>query len=542
MTSDAAAPHEDVTEPARWRAPARHSTGGRPRRVPSRPRGPRLHREGDVPATGEARAGSRARAGSPQVDPTVTRPDPASVAAGARLEAPTARRQGRAARRASAEARRRRVPTARSPAGTGPAPAGRRRRQRTGPQRVPCRDSERCDDDQASGQHDGDGAQRERDLERCWYRGSCRAAGRWRSGAATGRAAAVDGRADGRGCGRSSSAGTPWRALTWSGQPARARGVRAGAVRSSGGDRLDFWCDRSVPVDFARHPPDQGPVGPAPTSTRTGSISAAVRASAPRGRSRSGRRHGARGADQLVGADNRDAGPRDGSAFDACTSRCAPEGRAMAVVTMRQLLESGVHFGHQTRRWNPKMKRFIFTERNGIYIVDLQQSLSYIDNAYDFVEPDRRPRRHHPVRRHQEAGAGAGRRPGRARRHAVRQPALARWHAHQLQHRAQASPAPQGARADRLRRRGGLEPHEEGAARPAPREGQAREDARRHPRHGQGPLGRVDRRHEQGAPRRQRGAQARHPGRRDPRHQLRPRRRRLPDPGQRRRDPRRRSC
>ena len=57
----------------------------------------------------------------------------------------------------------------------------------------------------------------------------------------------------------------------------------------------------------------------------------------------------------------------------------------MAVVTMRQLLESGVHFGHQTRRWNPKMKRFIFTERNGIYIVDLQQSLTYIDRAYEFV-------------------------------------------------------------------------------------------------------------------------------------------------------------
>jgi small subunit ribosomal protein S2 len=58
----------------------------------------------------------------------------------------------------------------------------------------------------------------------------------------------------------------------------------------------------------------------------------------------------------------------------------------MAVVTMRQLLESGVHFGHQTRRWNPKMKRFIFTERNGIYIVDLQQSLSFIDTAFDFVK------------------------------------------------------------------------------------------------------------------------------------------------------------
>ncbi|GAC1326526.1 MAG: 30S ribosomal protein S2 [Mycobacteriales bacterium] len=52
---------------------------------------------------------------------------------------------------------------------------------------------------------------------------------------------------------------------------------------------------------------------------------------------------------------------------------------------MKQLLESGVHFGHQTRRWNPKMKRFIFTERNGIYIIDLQQTLSYIDRAYEFV-------------------------------------------------------------------------------------------------------------------------------------------------------------
>ncbi|MFM7147842.1 MAG: 30S ribosomal protein S2, partial [Actinomycetales bacterium] len=58
----------------------------------------------------------------------------------------------------------------------------------------------------------------------------------------------------------------------------------------------------------------------------------------------------------------------------------------MAVVTMRQMLDSGVHFGHQTRRWNPKMKRFIFTERNGIYIIDLQQSLSYIDRAYDYVK------------------------------------------------------------------------------------------------------------------------------------------------------------
>ena len=58
----------------------------------------------------------------------------------------------------------------------------------------------------------------------------------------------------------------------------------------------------------------------------------------------------------------------------------------MAVVTMKQLLDSGTHFGHQTRRWNPKMKRFIFTDRNGIYIIDLQQTLTYIDKAYEFVK------------------------------------------------------------------------------------------------------------------------------------------------------------
>jgi small subunit ribosomal protein S2 len=58
----------------------------------------------------------------------------------------------------------------------------------------------------------------------------------------------------------------------------------------------------------------------------------------------------------------------------------------MAVVTMRQLLDAGVHFGHQTRRWNPKMKRFIFTERNGNYVIDLQQTLTYIDKAYEFIK------------------------------------------------------------------------------------------------------------------------------------------------------------
>ena len=57
----------------------------------------------------------------------------------------------------------------------------------------------------------------------------------------------------------------------------------------------------------------------------------------------------------------------------------------MAVVSMKQLLEAGVHFGHQTRRWNPKMRRFIFGERNGIYIIDLEQTLTRVEAAYNFV-------------------------------------------------------------------------------------------------------------------------------------------------------------
>ena len=58
----------------------------------------------------------------------------------------------------------------------------------------------------------------------------------------------------------------------------------------------------------------------------------------------------------------------------------------MAVVSMKQLLEAGVHFGHQTRRWNPKMKKYIFTERNGIYIIDLQKTVKKLDEAYNYVK------------------------------------------------------------------------------------------------------------------------------------------------------------
>ena len=58
----------------------------------------------------------------------------------------------------------------------------------------------------------------------------------------------------------------------------------------------------------------------------------------------------------------------------------------MAVISMKQLLEAGVHFGHQTRRWNPKMAEYIFTERNGIYIIDLQKTVKKIDEAYFFIQ------------------------------------------------------------------------------------------------------------------------------------------------------------
>ncbi len=57
----------------------------------------------------------------------------------------------------------------------------------------------------------------------------------------------------------------------------------------------------------------------------------------------------------------------------------------MSVISMKQLLEAGVHFGHQTRRWNPKMAEYIFTERNGIYIIDLQKTVKKIDEAYFFI-------------------------------------------------------------------------------------------------------------------------------------------------------------
>src|SRR5699024_7159590 len=128
--------------------------------------------------------------------------------------------------------------------------------------------------------------------------------------------------------------------------------------------------ERAGPTSRVRIPPRHGQGGP--------------RGVGPKGAARRGCQERPRG--QLV-TENR-AAPRAAHHLRGiATGDSARERKhAMAVVTMRQLLESGVHFGHQTRRWNPKMKRFIVTERNGIYIIDLQQSLEEIDRAYDFVK------------------------------------------------------------------------------------------------------------------------------------------------------------
>ena len=143
----------------------------------------------------------------------------------------------------------------------------------------------------------------------------------------------------------------------------------------------------------------------------------------------------------------------------------------MAVVTMRQMLEAGVHFGHQTRRWNPKMKRFIFGERNGIYIIDLEQTLTRDRDRLQLRPRPRRRRRHRPVRRHQEAGPGPDPQLRREVRHAVRQRALARRHAHQLRDHLQARRQDAGVRAHaRLRRVRGHAQEGSPPARPRARE------------------------------------------------------------------------
>lgn len=211
----------------------------------------------------------------------------------------------------------------------------------------------------------------------------------------------------------------------------------------------------------------------------------------------------------------------------------------MAVVTIRQLLDSGVHFGHQTRRWNPKVKRFILAERSGIHIIDLQQSLAFIDRAYDFVKETVA----HGgtilfVGTKKQAQGSIAEQATRVGQPYVNQ----RWLGGLLTNFQTVS-----KRLARMKEPEEIDfddttkgftkkepPHQEARA------GQAPQDPRWYPQPHADPERALDRRHEEGAPRRRRGAEARDPDHRHPRHQLRPGRDHVPDPGQRRRDPLRR--
>ena len=119
----------------------------------------------------------------------------------------------------------------------------------------------------------------------------------------------------------------------------------------------------------------------------------------------------------------------------------------MAGVTIKQLLEAGVHFGHQTRRWNPKMKPYIYGERNGIHIIDLRQTLAQVEAAVRISERARLPGRHSSIRWDQEAGAGADRGGRQLCRHALCQFPVAGRHAHELRHHPKAHLLHEGTRA-----------------------------------------------------------------------------------------------
>ena len=121
---------------------------------------------------------------------------------------------------------------------------------------------------------------------------------------------------------------------------------------------------------------------------------------------------------------------------------------AIPIYTMRQLLEAGVHFGHHTRRWNPEMAPYIFGVRNGVHIIDLEQTVPMLHRALQAMRDVAAGGRPRALRRHQAPGAGADRRGGQALRPVLRQSPLARRHAHQLQdHLAVDQAAARGRRA-----------------------------------------------------------------------------------------------
>ena len=152
-------------------------------------------------------------------------------------------------------------------------------------------------------------------------------------------------------------------------------------------------------------------------------------------------------------------------------------------VSMKALLEAGVHFGHQTHRWDPRMKPYIFTERNGIHIIDLQQTVPLLEQAMDFVARPRSRGETRPLRRHEEAGAGVDRGRSDALRHALRHQPLARRHAHQLPDHREPHRPPRPPRRP-LRDRGEFErPDQEGSRQAHRRDREDEPLLRRHQEH-----------------------------------------------------------
>ncbi len=208
----------------------------------------------------------------------------------------------------------------------------------------------------------------------------------------------------------------------------------------------------------------------------------------------------------------------------------------MAVASMRELLEAGVHFGHQTRRWNPKMRRFIFTERSGIYIIDLTQTSERLDEAAQFVR--NLAERNGTVlfvgtkKQAQDAVEGEAKR--------VNMPYVNhRWLGGLLTNwRTMSDRIERLHEMRRLRDEGQMDllPGE-GAHLDVRRAREARGEPRRRRRHAQAAGRSLHHRPEEGAARRARGAAAQPAGRRARRHELRSRRGRLRRSRQRRRDP-----
>ena len=129
-----------------------------------------------------------------------------------------------------------------------------------------------------------------------------------------------------------------------------------------------------------------------------------------------------------------------------------PQLRGDFPLPLRSLLDAGVHFGHQTKRWNPKMRPFIYGARNGIHIIDLDQTARLFARAYNFVVETVAPRRPHPDGRHQAPGAGDRPGGGRPLGQLLRRQPLARRHAHELPHDQDGPRAHAPARAHEGRR------------------------------------------------------------------------------------------